>query len=1329
MDLENILSRDDVPPDVKNVITNLKDCLESYRKQFDELIGKRTNDLRESEEKYRSLIANIPAVTWMTDHEGKTTFISPNVEKVYGYTPEEIYQAGDRLWFGRVHPDDVEHIKEIYQSLFVGSKEFDVEYRIQNKDGNWIWLHDKAITTYENEGIAYAYGVFSDITERKQTEKALQESEEKWRTLVENAPDIIFTVDHDGKILFINHPPAGLTSEDAVGTSVYDYVEPKYRKIVKQSIKNVYQTEESDRYEIAARGPNDETSWYTTHLGPIKHNDKVQAVLLITRDITERKRMEKALYESEKKFRELAELLPEVIFEMDKKRNITFANQVAFEKFGYTQEDLEKGLNAIQLIVPEETDEATEDLMRISSGGESVGRESTVLRKDGSTFPSMVFINRIVRDDEPVGFRGILVDMTEKKQAEEAIRKERDRVQQYIDMSGGIMFALNLQGEITLINRMGCKILEYNKEELLGKNWFDTCIPERIREPLKIIFEAFTAGKSRREIETIFEKFSGSELEFRVNPVLTKSGTERLVIWANSTIKDESGNMIGVISSGQDITERKQMEKALKESESKLQTMMDAIQTGIVIIDAQSHKIVDANPMALDMIGTTKDNLINSVCHEFMCPTEKGLCPINDLGQRVDQSERILQKTNGELIPILKTVNVMVLDGREFIIESFIDITDRKQTEELMKAQRDLGIALSATTDLMEALDLILNTALKIKEIDSGGIYLIDKDSGDLYLAHYIGFSDNFVQNVSLIKAIDPRAKLVLKGKSVFGPHKQVVPSVNTTRLKERILSLGVIPVLFEEKVVAALNVASHTVKELPSHAKNTLEAIATQIGSTLELKEAEEALRESQEKYQMLVEKLEEGVLLEDVDGKISFINPKAAEMLGAPVEEILGQHWTNIVPPSSLDTTLAESKKRLKGISSSYETNLQSKDGSSIPVIVAATPIFSPEEEFYGVISVFTNIAERKRAEEEIKKERDLAQKYLDTAGVIILAIEANQQISLINKKGCEILGYVEEDILGKNWFDTFIPQRIRAEVKNLFNKLMAGEIELVEYFENPIVPIDGEEKIIGWYNTVLKDNEGKISGTLSSGEDISERKKAEQIRKELEERRENFIYMTTHELRTPLTVIGGYCDFLSEHDEYIDHPRREKIYSILKSNVNRLERLTRDVSHIVQLERGEFLIEKEEINICSFLKSILEPYDHLLGTQFSFQGCPEEPSVIIQVDPDRLQQVMDNVLSNAIKHTPKDRREIVVSMESSIDSVQVFIHDNGAGISPEHLETIFEQFITIPTDYTAIGTGIGLYLSREIIKAHGGTITAQSGGKGRGATFIVEIPREVA
>jgi PAS domain S-box-containing protein len=127
------------------------------------------------------------------------------------------------------------------------------------------------------------------------------------------------------------------------------------------------------------------------------------------------------------------------------------------------------------------------------------------------------------------------------------------------------------------------------------------------------------------------------------------------------------------------------------------------------------------------------------------------------------------------------------------------------------------------------------------------------------------------------------------------------------------------------------------------------------------------------------------------------------------------------------------------------------------------------------------------------------DISQ-LLDYVGVIIVVIDSDQKVSYINKQGCKLLGYEIEDILGKNWFDYFLPEKIRKDIKTVFNELMAGESELADYFDNVVLAKDGQERIIGWHNTVLKNEAGKIVGTLSWGEDITERKRNDKRREEL-------------------------------------------------------------------------------------------------------------------------------------------------------------------------------------------------------------------------------------
>lgn len=169
----------------------------------------------------------------------------------------------------------------------------------------------------------------------------------------------------------------------------------------------------------------------------------------------------------------------------------------------------------------------------------------------------------------------------------------------------------------------------------------------------------------------------------------------------------------------------------------------------------------------------------------------------------------------------------------------------------------------------------------------------------------------------------------------------------------------------------------------------------------------------------------------------------------------------------------------------------------------IKAEERLKKPEKKY-----TFEDITVRKQVEQALLKEKNRAQEYLDIAGVMLVVVDKDQKVTLINKKGCEILGYDEKEIIGKNWFDNFIPKAVRKEVKSAFNNLMSGSIKLVAKFENPVLAKNGEEKIIAWHNTVLRDDENNIVGILSSGQDITERKSAEQMLGEVEERYRNLI-----------------------------------------------------------------------------------------------------------------------------------------------------------------------------------------------------------------------------
>ncbi|MBT3256432.1 MAG: PAS domain S-box protein [Deltaproteobacteria bacterium] len=167
---------------------------------------------------------------------------------------------------------------------------------------------------------------------------------------------------------------------------------------------------------------------------------------------------------------------------------------------------------------------------------------------------------------------------------------------------------------------------------------------------------------------------------------------------------------------------------------------------------------------------------------------------------------------------------------------------------------------------------------------------------------------------------------------------------------------------------------------------------------------------------------------------------------------------------------------------------------------------------------------IIEHRQAETALKEERDRAQTYLDLSPVMFIAINTGGEVILVNEKGCELLGYDEEEILGKNWFENFLPERLREEMIPVSKKLLSGEIDGAEYYENPVLTRQGEERLMAWHNTVLKDDQGKIVGHLSSGEDITKRKRAEEALKQHHEQLEERVHDRTAELRSIVNAMSG-------------------------------------------------------------------------------------------------------------------------------------------------------------------------------------------------------------
>jgi two-component system sensor histidine kinase DegS len=258
-------------------------------------------------------------------------------------------------------------------------------------------------------------------------------------------------------------------------------------------------------------------------------------------------------------------------------------------------------------------------------------------------------------------------------------------------------------------------------------------------------------------------------------------------------------------------------------------------------------------------------------------------------------------------------------------------------------------------------------------------------------------------------------------------------------------------------------------------------------------------------EHYRDLFDCMNDGVAVLQLDGTIIAANDGMATLTGRSPEEMQGMNIASFLSTEDFRKVVDRQDQQLKGeaVTQRYEVEWIRKDGTKV-IGESVTRLLGEWGRPVGVLTIAKNITEQKRIEDALREERDKAQRYLDVAGVSIEIIDANQMATLMNKKCCEMLGYAESELLGRNWFDMLTPERHRAKAKAIFTGMISGRTRLDKCIESPVVTKGGVERIIAWYNpTLLKDKAGNVVAVLGSGQDITERRRMERALLESEER----------------------------------------------------------------------------------------------------------------------------------------------------------------------------------------------------------------------------------
>ena len=503
----------------------------------------------ESEKKYRSLISNIPDVTWTSDTERNTTFVSDNIEIVLGFTTEEIYAAGPGLWFGRIHPEDLARVKSAYDELFEKKANFDIEYRIQREDGAWIWLHDRAISVYEKNGVKYADGIFSDITERRRMEENLRESELLYRTLFDDALNPIVMVDVNGNYIDANAAALEFLECDRntlLDMNIRDFAPPDQTGRQKRE-HSPFVGRRTVETDYLVRG-----KIKTLLLNVVPLKIKKRTILYgIGQDITIRRQVEDELRFQSRILSQIQDFV--TVTDLD--GGIVYVNDAVVKAMKRSREEL---LDASVLSLGEDTVKGASQERIMAETLQNGQWQGLVVNRsrDGRELILDCRTSLIHdRDGKPVNMIGVSTDVTEREKAENALAKSEAQLRAVFEAAENIAFIITDGGDpnpIIIECSPGAeKIYGYSRQEMIGRS------VEMLHQP-----DDFKRIPETRKHMRIGQKGFSGEIT-----LIRKNGEPFPALLTTYPLLDEKGLMYASLGIAVDISQQKRLEEQLRQSQ------------------------------------------------------------------------------------------------------------------------------------------------------------------------------------------------------------------------------------------------------------------------------------------------------------------------------------------------------------------------------------------------------------------------------------------------------------------------------------------------------------------------------------------------------------------------------------------------------------------------------------------------------------------------------------------------------------------------------------------------------------------------------------------
>jgi len=1177
---------------------------------------KAEEDLHTSEEKYRMIFENVQDVFYQTDMAGIVIEISPSVNHFSEFKRDEI--IGKPVFNLYYNPDDRE---KFLDAIMINGELMDYELRLITKTGIIKHVSINANLIFDDDGKPnHIDGAIRDISDRKKAEAALMESEEKHRLLAENASDVIWTMDITGKYHYVSPSVIhmrGYTAQENMMQSFDETLTPESaliaHELFRDAICRILSGEKPEAMTIILeQNCKNKTTIWTEILISAIYDDAMQFkyFLGVTRDISKRKKTEEALLKSENQKAAILKAIPDLLLIFNQNGDyldiFTEDNTRLFEP----KEKL-IGRN-ISKIFPEPLAKRAKQAFKQSLQNKELVPFSYEINVNGV---NEFFESRIVpATDEKV--LAIVRNVTDRKLAEMAFLEEKQKAETYLNVAQVMLVAFDKESHITLLNQKGYNVLGYETGELQDKDWFKTCVPA---DEYEITFEAFK------------KLISGENkpLKYYENNVVTKKGEKRLIAWHNTLITDNLGNIKGMLSSGEDITERKQSEQTI----SMLAHAIRSIGECVSITDLED-KILFVNNAFLKTYGFEEKELIGNYISMIQSPNNDSsvveeILPFTLKGGW--QGEIINQRKDGSEFPVAISTSVIKDDNENPIalIGVSADITERKQTEAKLR-----------------------NTNWRLESIIEGtnvGTWEWNIQSGELTYneawANILGYT------------LDELPPLQSRAWKMFAS---------------------------------------------PDDMKQSFELLARHFKGELPYYEFECQLKHK--------------------DGHNVWIYDRGRvitrDSLGNPLM-MFGTH-TDITKRKQAEAILVNQtamQKILMNISSTY-INIPLAD-------IEITMIQSLEE-----LGRFVE-ADRSYVFEYNWENNTCSNTHEWCAEGISPQIDELKNIKLEF-----IPQFVEahQKGLSLNIPDLYalpVEDKLRAvlesqEIKSLIAIPMMSDNECIGFIGFDSVKTqhaftNKEEALLTVFSQMLVNFKNRIALEERLIEEKAKEKSANTAKSE-------FIANMSHEIRTPMNAILGFSEALYHKLESRQH--KEMLKSVLSSG-NLLLSLLNDILDISKIEAGKLEILLYPVDLRNLLHEIVLLFidkANGIGLDLKINITDDFPEFLM-LDEMRIKQIIFNLVGNAIKFTHQGFVNIDLSflmMNPNSGKLVIEVIDSGIGIPESQQQLIFEAFKQQygQSNRKYGGVGLGLAISKRLVEKMNGQISVSS-AEGKGSVFKLYFP----